>query len=115
MAERQPISIETKYFTEKTPADLRVDFRDAWKSYYKGELPVPHESQITKDSTIKVEAYEVVVDPLDQQERRQYVQMFGLQAVAAGFEIAATISTPNVGFLENGHRLDAITYLLKSP
>ena len=107
--------LEHKNFTEKTPADLRADFRHMWRSSFRGGFPAPQEGQTIEDAEVDVEAYEVIFDPLNQQERKHNIQEFGLRAVAAGFEIAGTIITPGAGFRENGHQVHAITYLLKSP
>ncbi|MBI2031667.1 MAG: hypothetical protein HYT08_03570 [Candidatus Levybacteria bacterium] len=104
-----------KSFSEKTPADLRRDFRRDWISSYVGNFPIPEEGKQVQDSTIQVEAYEVIADPLSQRDRRHLIHEFGLKAVSAGFEIVGTIVVPHAGYLENRREVAAVTFLLKSP
>ncbi len=104
-----------KVYTEKTPEDLRADFREAWKGSFRGSMPQPKEEQTVENATSTVEAYEVFVNVSDQNERRLYMQEFPLRAISAGFEIENSMVLPDVGELENGKKVTGITYILKSP
>ena len=127
-------SVETnrKPDREKTPTELRADFREQWQESYRGEFPIAPEGKAQADATHKVEAYEVFFDPYSCGERSHYLSGFGLHAIRAGFEIAEAVSftMPVVSVtVKDGEKPDPrsipleseasertfVTYFLKSP
>lgn len=102
-----------KPYHERTPLDLREDFRERWTRWSKGIVQLHNKGETVQETEGSVEAYEVIFDPADESERYAYIHQFGLEAISAGFEIAAHITTPEVGFTPDGHKLHAITYFLK--
>lgn len=113
----RPAEFSQKNFADKTPVELRADFRETYRNYERGCFPLSKEGQAAADADREVSAYEVIFDPLNQIERHRFTTRFSLRAAAAGFEIVAAITTPGVGFKdkEGEHPLTAITYILKSP
>jgi hypothetical protein len=97
-----------------TPEQLRQDFESTYAAYFQGELQ--YENQYGSRATVA--CYEMIVDPIDRQDRRHLVNEFGLRAVQAGYRQAMSpVVLPEVGFRDPVGRqpLVSVSYFLEKP
>ena len=90
------------------------DFKERFGVFLNGKLESRHED----GSVTNIEAYEVVVDPVNRGERGSILQEFVLRAAAAGYkQVMGPIVLNDVGILDRApdRPLSAVQFFLIPP
>ena len=99
---------------KRSPGVKLSAFEQAYHSFQVGELKRPNED----GSETILRAYELIVHPMDAQERRGLLARFGLRAAAAGYSQAlGPVTLPSVGYgdAQGDRPLTALYFFLETP
>ncbi|TAK28803.1 MAG: hypothetical protein EPO21_21855 [Chloroflexota bacterium] len=93
---------------------LRSHFEQKYASHLIGEMVRRNED----GSQTQIRAYELIIDPVNQAERRGILTDFGLRAAQAGYKQAlGTVELPGVGYRDTEGRrpLTVVYFFLERP
>lgn len=97
-----------------TPEQLRAAFEESYKPHIVGEMVRNNED----GTETTIQTYELVIDPVEQRERRSIIADFGVRAAQAKYKQAlGPVVLPSIGFKdpEGTRSLTAVYFFLEKP